>query len=67
MTKFISIIIPVYNEEKTIKEIINKVLDQKNYKKEIIVVNDFSTDKTKSLIEENFLDKIVLINNKKNI
>ena len=66
MTKLISIIIPVYNEEKTIKIILNKVLNQSDYNKEIIVINDFSTDNTKSLIEEDFLDKIKFINNEKN-
>ncbi len=66
MTKLISIIIPVYNEENTIKIILNKVLNQKEYNKEIIVINDFSTDNTKSLIEGVFLDKIKLINNDKN-
>ena len=66
MTKLISIIIPVYNEEKTIKIILDKVLNQKQLNKEIIVINDFSTDNTKSLIEDEFLDKIKLINNDKN-
>ena len=66
MTKLISIIIPVYNEENTIKTILNKVLNQKEYNKEIIVINDFSTDNTKSLIEDNFSDRIKLINNDKN-
>ena len=58
MTKLISIIIPVYNEEKTIKIILDKVLKQNDLNKEIIVINDFSTDNTKSLIEDEFLDKI---------
>ena len=66
MTKLISIIIPVYNEENTIKIILNRVLDQKQYDKEIIVINDFSTDNTKSLIEDHFLGKIKFINNDKN-
>ena len=66
MTKLISIIIPVYNEEKTIKIILDKVLKQNELNKEIIVINDFSTDNTKSLIEDEFLDKIKLINNDRN-
>ena len=40
MAKLISIIIPVYNEENTIKIILNKVLKQNNFDKEIIVIND---------------------------
>ena len=66
MNKLISIIIPVYNEEKTIEIILNKVLSQSAYNKEIIVINDFSTDNTRSLIEKQFLDKIKFINNEKN-
>ena len=44
----ISIIIPVYNEEKYIQKTIKEVLksDTIGLKKEIIVVNDGSTDKT---------------------
>ena len=60
MSKLISIIIPVYNEENTIKIILNKVLKQNNFDKEIIVINDSSTDNTKSLIEE-FLQKLNLL------
>ena len=49
----LSIIIPAYNEEKTIEEIIRRVKKQKvfNLHKEIIVVNDGSTDKTEELIK----------------
>src|SRR3989338_8733128 len=45
----LSIIIPVYNEEKTIKQIIEKVksVKLKDFSKEIIVVEDCSTDRTK--------------------
>jgi len=50
----ISIIIPVYNEEKTILEVLNKfklIKDFANF--EIIVINDGSTDDTKSIIDNN--------------
>lgn len=48
----LSIIIPVYNEEKTILEVINRVkkVKLKNIKKEIIIVDDFSTDNTKKIL-----------------
>ena len=48
----LSIIIPVYNEEKTILEVIDKVKKTilKGITKEIIVVDDFSTDNTKNLL-----------------
>jgi glycosyltransferase involved in cell wall biosynthesis len=50
----LSIIIPAYNEAKTIHLLLNKVLAVnlvKNLKKEIIIVNDCSTDNTKEVIE----------------
>ena len=44
----ISIIMPVYNEEKTIGKILKKICDvSSGYKKEVIVVDDGSLDKTK--------------------
>ena len=56
----LSIIIPVYNEEKTILDILNKVCKVNliyNISKEILIVNDYSTDRTemvvKIYIEEN--------------
>lgn len=50
----LSIIIPVFNEEKTIKEIIRRVVlaPTLDYQKEIIVINDGSTDKTKKILKE---------------
>lgn len=49
----LSIIIPVFNEEKTIADILKKVanISLPNAKKEIIVVNDGSHDKTLSRIK----------------
>tara|TARA_B100001057_G_scaffold218841_1_gene219038 strand:+ start:363 stop:1055 length:693 start_codon:yes stop_codon:yes gene_type:complete len=47
----LSVIIPCYNEEKTIEEIVEKVLKFNLFKKEIIIVDDCSTDKTKKIIE----------------
>jgi len=50
----LSIIIPVYNEQKTISELIDKVkaVKLKNISKEIIVVDDGSTDGSNQLIAE---------------
>lgn len=50
----LSIIIPVYNEKKTIKEIVRRVMAVKlsRVKKEIIIVDDASTDGTKKILEE---------------
>jgi len=48
----VSVIIPVYNGEKTLKECLDSVINQKFKNYEIIVVDNNSTDKTKSIIEE---------------
>lgn len=49
---YISIIIPIYNEEKRIKRLeeIYSYLKKQRYSWEIIVVNDGSTDKTKTIL-----------------
>jgi len=47
----ISVLIPAYNEEKTILEIINQV-KAVPLKKEIIVIDDFSKDKTRKILKE---------------
>jgi glycosyltransferase involved in cell wall biosynthesis len=55
----LSIIVPVYNEENTILNILNVLTNLElinNISKEIIVVNDFSTDKSDKLITE-FISK----------
>jgi glycosyltransferase involved in cell wall biosynthesis len=52
--KKLSIIIPVYNEEKTITAILNRINEVKlirNIEKEVIIVNDCSTDATESIIQ----------------
>ena len=54
----LSIIIPCYNEVKTIKEIIEKVKNEKNYEKEIIVIDDFSTDGTREILKNDISEKI---------
>jgi glycosyltransferase involved in cell wall biosynthesis len=52
--KKISVIVPAYNEEKTISRCINKLLTQKypNDAFEIVIVNDCSTDKTKDILDK---------------
>tara|TARA_A100001011_G_scaffold129359_1_gene136329 strand:- start:837 stop:1523 length:687 start_codon:yes stop_codon:yes gene_type:complete len=63
----LSIIIPIYNEVSTITKILNKVHAQKQYKKEIIIIDDFSTDGTRELLK-NEINKNVhkIIYNDKN-
>lgn len=66
----LSIIIPVYNEEKTIATIIKKVADISlgNTKKEIVIVDDGSKDKTKERVYQTIrnLKDIVFIEHEKN-
>jgi glycosyltransferase involved in cell wall biosynthesis len=70
----LSVIIPAYNEERTIMALLQKVVDVvliNNIRKEIIVVNDCSRDNTAQLVQE-FISthptqKIVLVNQPKNM
>ncbi len=45
----LSVIVPVYNEENNIKEVVKKV-EKVNIDKEIIIVDDGSTDKTSQIL-----------------
>jgi len=66
MTK-ISIVIPCYNEAKTIKEIIYKIIKFQDYEKEIIVIDDGSSDETKLILKNDLINSInILILNEKN-
>lgn len=58
----ISIIIPVFNEVKTLQHIIEKVRSVNlNIQKEIIVVDDASTDGTRELIEQALKEKVAKV------
>ncbi len=63
----LTIIIPVYNEDRTITKLLKNVLAVKlgNLKKEIIVVNDGSTDQTLNILKK-LSKQIILINKKHN-
>lgn len=54
----ISIIITVYNAEKTIERCLNSILENKYDNYEIVLVNDGSTDKTEEIVELFATDKI---------
>ena len=69
----LSILIPVYNEARTIHLILDRVLDVKlvnNIQKEIIIINDCSSDDTSAVIEKYLGDHpeadIRLFNQEKN-
>ena len=57
----IVLIIPVFNEEKKIKDVINSI---RGYCDQIIVINDGSTDQTKEILES--LEEITLVNHETN-
>ena len=67
----LSIIMPAYNEEKTIIEILNKVSEVEidGVNKEVIVIDDCSTDNTLNLLRKNKNQKITttIMNKEKNI
>jgi glycosyltransferase involved in cell wall biosynthesis len=61
----LSIIIPAYNEEKTIATILNKINEVKlisNIEKEVIIVNDCSKDSTEEVIQEYTMNSQPTIN-----
>ena len=74
--KSLSIVIPVYNEENYIEKLIEKVVqaDSSGLRKEIIVIDDGSTDETKSKVKSQKLKlqvknkslKIIFIDKRKN-
>ena len=66
MDKKILIIIPAYNEEKSIKSVYDSICDyNKKYKTnyDVIVINDGSTDNTKKVCEDNNIPVINLVHN----
>lgn len=63
----LSIIIPVYNEKNTIKEILDRVEKQTYVEKQIIVVNDCSQDGSDKIIKDyKFNSEFLILNHKKN-
>ena len=55
---YLTIIIPCYNEKKTIIKIINQIKNLKRIKKQIILVDDGSSDGTRQIIEKNLQNKV---------
>jgi len=64
--KELTIIIPVYNEKKTILKIINKIKNLKKLSKQIIVVDDYSIDGTREILLKNKNKIDLLLLHKKN-
>jgi len=60
----ISVIVPAYNEEKVIERTIISVLDSNYANKELVVINNASTDKTLDILKK-YQNKIKIINEPK--
>jgi len=56
----VTIIVPCYNEIDTIELILNKVAEFDTYPKQVIVVDDGSTDGTRELLEKNLRQTILI-------
>ena len=55
---YLSIIIPCFNEKKSLLRLISKIKKIKNIKKQIILVDDGSTDGTSELIKKKLINKV---------
>lgn len=66
MNNSLSVIVPIFNEEKTIKKILFKVLKRPEVY-EIIVVDDGSTDSSREIVKNLNNKKINLLIHKKNL
>ena len=66
-SKIISVVIPVYNQEKYIERCLRSIINQNIEKNlyEIVVVNDGSTDNTLKILKK-YSDTIILINHENN-
>ena len=63
----LSVLIPCYNEKRTIEEIVNRIIELKNIDLEIIIIDDNSNDGTKNILEDNLRGKVSqIIFNKSN-
>lgn len=62
----LTVIMPVFNEERTIKSILYKVIKQKKVS-EVLIINDGSTDNSLSIIKSIKSRKIKILNNIDNI
>jgi len=66
-TRTLSIVVPCYNELKTIQQLLNRLLvvDVSPWKKEIIVVDDCSVDGTREILKE-FESRVTVVYQEKN-
>jgi glycosyltransferase involved in cell wall biosynthesis len=65
-SKLLTVVVPCFNEEKTIVRLLSTVLDQP-YVGEVIVINDFSSDNSAELVRSLNNSKVLLLENEKNM
>jgi len=63
----LSVIVPVFNEKNTILEILGKIEKLKDLTKEIIIVDDCSTDGTIEILKKLNIKKYKIVYHKKNL
>jgi len=66
MSPSLTVVVPCYNEEDTIKQLVTRVLEQ-DAVREVIIVNDASTDNSLKLIQEFQDQRIVCLENSVNL
>lgn len=66
MTMKLSIVVPVFNEKDTIEKILARI-EQTEFEKEIIIVDDYSTDGTCEILKEKYSDKHKIFYHEKNM
>ena len=63
---FFTVIIPLYNKEKYIENAIKSVLNQTFTDFNLLIINDFSTDKSVEIASKYISDKVEIIHHEKN-
>jgi len=66
-TPKVTVLMPVFNEQKYLRNAVNSILNQTFKDFEFIIVNDASTDKTLEILESYSDPRIKIYTNKKNI
>lgn len=68
-TPFFSVVIPVYNREDLVEKVVTSILDQAFQDFEIIIVDNYSKDKTVELVKsmQSYDNRIQLIQNSSNL